>query len=126
MIEEAWRERRMADATTLSRKAARTRFGAKQRDGRRLGPPPLDKEVWIEHLSKTGPEGGMEARQMDWSEWRQERENLPVPPTSAGDEDAIAQLAGEDFGTLRSYCRKAGKRRVVPPGTTPLEIWDML
>eukprot|EP00959_Pyramimonas_sp_CCMP1952_P229003 4788474-Pyramimonas_sp.AAC.1 len=74
MVEEAWRERGMADASALSRRAARTRFGAKQRDERRLGPPPLPREVWLEHLAKTGAAGGMEARPLEWATWRQERE----------------------------------------------------
>eukprot|EP00959_Pyramimonas_sp_CCMP1952_P395831 8293821-Pyramimonas_sp.AAC.1 len=86
LIEEAWRSRRLADAMHLSRRAARCRFGAKQRDGRRLGPVPLDKSVWESFLSLPGGEGGMKAKAISWEEWRAEHDDLPAPPTTAGDE----------------------------------------
>eukprot|EP00959_Pyramimonas_sp_CCMP1952_P134887 2822636-Pyramimonas_sp.AAC.1 len=68
----------------------------------------------------------MKAREISWDEWRAEREGLAVPPTTAGDEHAIAELAGEDFQALRSCMRRAGKRRAVPPSSSPLELWDMI
>eukprot|EP00959_Pyramimonas_sp_CCMP1952_P455727 9472008-Pyramimonas_sp.AAC.1 len=125
LIEEAWRERRMADAMQLSRKAAKCRFGAKQRDGRRLGPALLDAQEWEEYMSRAGGQGGMATHTISWDTWRAQRDNLVPPVVSVADESSLADLAAEDYAAIRKYCRKGGKRRVVPPGTAPLELWDM-
>eukprot|EP00959_Pyramimonas_sp_CCMP1952_P325915 6821936-Pyramimonas_sp.AAC.1 len=44
-VREAWRRRRMHEAARLSRQAARCRFGARHRDGRRLGIVTLSKDA---------------------------------------------------------------------------------
>eukprot|EP00959_Pyramimonas_sp_CCMP1952_P084119 1759154-Pyramimonas_sp.AAC.1 len=58
MVEESWEKIKFADAMKYSRLAARCRYGAKRRDGRRFGPLPLESDKWMQQWSRSGREGG--------------------------------------------------------------------
>eukprot|EP00959_Pyramimonas_sp_CCMP1952_P308816 6462743-Pyramimonas_sp.AAC.1 len=114
----------MHEAARLSRQAARCRFGARHRDGRRLGITTLSKKAWLDVWQLEGGSGGVLATEVDWSEWRQQRDLRPVPQVQAWEVSEPTYRAAEDYAGLTPYFRKTTKRRAVPVGTTPAELWD--
>eukprot|EP00959_Pyramimonas_sp_CCMP1952_P233903 4887729-Pyramimonas_sp.AAC.1 len=68
-------------------------------------------------------EGGMLVEELDWGSWRGQREEEEY-----GDDDdpTLAELAKQDLADFRKYVLYAPKRRAVPEGTCPLELFHML
>eukprot|EP00959_Pyramimonas_sp_CCMP1952_P430666 9019550-Pyramimonas_sp.AAC.1 len=69
-------------------------------------------------------EGGMAVQALNWDIWRQEREDAEVHEDD--DDPESAELAKGDMKTLRKYVLLAPKRRAVPQGTCPLELFHVL
>eukprot|EP00959_Pyramimonas_sp_CCMP1952_P143933 3013218-Pyramimonas_sp.AAC.1 len=62
-VREAWRGRRAQDTARISRRAARCRFGARHRDGRRPGITALSRTEWSAVWQLEGGRGGMRVTQ---------------------------------------------------------------
>ncbi|CAK0879045.1 unnamed protein product [Prorocentrum cordatum] len=106
-----------------SRRAARCRYGPKRRDARLATGAPPDADDWLHVCQKPGSEGGTQVEPIVWEEWRAEREGETYDYEI--DDPELTSLVKTDVQNLRSYFRDAPKRRVVPEGTAPLELWHM-
>ena len=59
----------------------------------------------------------------DWEAWRAEREGEIYEWDMTEEEQELAQ---QDLKLMRSYVKRAPKRRAVPEGSAPLELWHQL
>eukprot|EP00974_Lingulodinium_polyedra_P012805 1240745-Lingulodinium_polyedra.AAC.1 len=64
----------------------------------------------------------MSVEEVDWGEWRKQRDNPSRSPMVTAKEDGYAR---QDMKDIRAYVKRAPKRKGVPPGTAPLELWHM-
>ena len=110
----------------LTYRLAANRRGPKNRCFKR--PPsrrPLS-DVWTEYLSKPGPEGGCEGREIDFQEEsaQMEEDTMKQPHNEMSKE--IAVQVERDIEGIRRYCKIGAKRRTVPSFAAPLECYWML
>ncbi|CAK0816183.1 unnamed protein product, partial [Prorocentrum cordatum] len=112
-----------AEATRARRAVAYCRSGPKRRDGRPFAPAPPSAAEWLDTWRKEGHLGGMKAQEIQWGEWRQQREGIRYEDA---DVEELKELVDDVIRELKRYLCLAPKRRVVPPGTLPCEIWLML
>eukprot|EP00959_Pyramimonas_sp_CCMP1952_P286693 5994791-Pyramimonas_sp.AAC.1 len=64
----------------------------------------------------------MEVVEESWDNWRDSRVDTGVYYADVSNEE-ILEPAKEDVQVIRKYARRAPKRKSVPAGTAPLEIW---
>eukprot|EP00959_Pyramimonas_sp_CCMP1952_P403461 8454047-Pyramimonas_sp.AAC.1 len=126
LVEEAaecWQRRRTAEAMTASRRAARCRFGPKRRDARLACSSLPTSSEWLDVWRRPGAEGGMQVETLEWDRWRLDREG-PSYDYDPADTESV-EAASQDLKDLRKYMVSAPKRKTVPEGTAPLELWHM-
>ena len=111
-IDEAWRSGRPAVAQRLARQLAGNGVGPKKRDRPALTKVKPTSQERADFWKLPGPEGGMSAVLTTWEEMRSEHfGGLLELPTW---EPRHGVQAEEDLQAVRSYLRKAPKRRAGP------------
>ena len=69
-LEEAWQARDGAELNRLSLAVGRSHYGPKKRNFRTLNGTIPTAAEWMAVWSKHGPEGGMEAMEIDWDDYK--------------------------------------------------------
>ncbi|CAK0844342.1 unnamed protein product, partial [Prorocentrum cordatum] len=96
---DAWAQRNLCGAMGWARRAARCRFSAKRRDGRRFGGAPITHEEWLAVWSLPGGDGGVQVHPIDLGAWRATRDGLDMNQIydMARYEDRPQQLGYKDI-----------------------------